>query len=305
MKPDVITLDVDMPIMNGIQAVRHIMIESQVPIVMLSSLYSHGEITFEALRLGVVDFLPKPSGAISKDIYDERANVLERVKIAAAVNLKNIRRVRLCEIDSREQLSQRYEYRALENIITIGTNLGGPNTVINIMSRLSPSLPAAVVVVEEISAKILPEFVNQFNLYTPWRVEVGHNNVILEPGVCYICSYHEPMIVKDNNAQACLTSHHDTEPLNALFKSASEVFEEHTIGVVLTGIGTDGSKGLSAIKQINGTTIAQSINTCVYPNLTDNAIEQGVIDHISDVEHIVENIEQSVLVPQKSSLIEA
>ena len=73
LKPDVITLDVDMPVMNGIQAVRHIMIECQVPIIMLSSLYNHGEITFEALRLGVVDFLPKPSGAISKDIHDERA----------------------------------------------------------------------------------------------------------------------------------------------------------------------------------------------------------------------------------------
>jgi len=85
LKPDVITLDVDMPVMDGIRAVRHIMIECPVPIVMLSSLSAHGEITFEALRLGVVDFLPKPSGAISKDIHRSRNEIIDRVKIAASV----------------------------------------------------------------------------------------------------------------------------------------------------------------------------------------------------------------------------
>ena len=296
LKPDVITLDVDMPVMNGIQAVRHIMIECQVPIIMLSSLYNHGEITFEALRLGVVDFLPKPSGAISKDIHDERANVVERVKIAASVNIKNIHRVGVCETDSRDRLTERYEYRGLDHAIVIGTTLGGPNTVINIMSRLSSELPAAVIVIEEISTKILPEFVKQFNNYTPWRVEVGNHNTILQAGVCYVCSYKNPLVVQFNeDAEPCLVEGTSNDlPINSLFSSASDVFEEHTVGVLLTGIGDDGADGFSSIKKKSGVTIAQTTNTCVYPNLTGNAIEHGVVDYVSDVSEIINNIEHAI-----------
>lgn len=302
LKPDVITLDVDMPVMDGISAVRHIMIESQVPIVMLSSLFSHGEITFEALRLGVVDFLPKPSGAISKDIHDERANIIDRVKIAADVKIDNIHRVGLCEVDSRERLAERYEYRGLDYLISIGTTLGGPNTVINIMSKLSPEIPAAVVVVAEISAQILPEFVKRFNQYTPWRVEVGADKTVLQPGVCYLCSYDDSLIVKTNNiGEPCLSSDEQiTEPLNDLFSSSSEVFENHSIGVLLTGVGSDGAKGLASIRRKSGVTIAQTTSTCVYPNLADYAIEQGVVDYESDVDDIVNRLEQVMLPGLKS-----
>ena len=296
LKPDVITLDVDMPVMDGIRAVRHIMIEAQVPIVMLSSLFSHGEITFEALRLGVVDFLPKPSGAISKDIHEERANIIDRVKIAADVNIENIHRVSLCEIDSRERLTERYEYRALDNIIAIGTTLGGPNTVINMMSKLSPELPAAVVVVEEIAPKILPDFVQKFNQYTPWRVEIGSDGLVIQSGVCYICSYKSPLIVDVNeNNEPCLKELlSSVEPLNDLFSSSANIFENHSIGVLLTGVGIDGAKGLAAIKKKSGVTIAQSTNTCVYPNLSDNAIGQGVVDFVYDVNEITQNLERHI-----------
>ena len=93
LQPDVITLDVDMPVMDGIKTVRHVMIESPVPIVMLSSLFSDGAITFEALRLGVVDFVPKPSGAISQDIHNAKQEILDRVKIAASMHIENSSRL--------------------------------------------------------------------------------------------------------------------------------------------------------------------------------------------------------------------
>lgn len=296
LKPDVITLDVDMPVMDGISTVRHIMIESQVPIVMLSSLFSHGDITFEALRLGVVDFLPKPSGAISKDIQTERENIIQRVKIAASVSLENIHRVGLSEVDSRERISQRYEYRGLENVIAVGTTLGGPNTVINMMSKISSEIPASIVVIEEIATKILPDFVQRFNKYTEWRVEVGEDDHVMQSGVCYLCSYKEPLTIQVNDdGEPCLKSNPvSTEPLNDLFTSAADVFDNHTIGVLLTGVGMDGAEGLSHIKKKSGVTIAQTTSTCVYPNLADNAIEQGVVDYVSDVEDIVKKIEQVI-----------
>lgn len=293
LQPDVITLDVDMPIMDGIRSVRHIMIEAPVPIVMLSSLFNHGEITFEALRLGVVDFMPKPSGAISKDIHEERNKIIDRVKIAADEDIEKVRRVRVCRLDKRDRLSERYEYRQLDYLIAIGTTLGGPNTIINLMSQLSPDLPAAVVVVQEISQKILPAFVEKFSEYTPWRVEVGIEGAVIEQGVCYICAYNNPLVVMNNqNNEYCLVSGNSPEePLNDLFTSAADAFNENSIGVLLTGIGSDGSKGFMSIKEKAGTTIAQSTETCVYPNLTHTAIEKGVVDTVSDANHLSQQIE--------------
>ncbi|MCP3688287.1 MAG: response regulator [Gammaproteobacteria bacterium] len=296
LKPDVVTLDVDMPVMDGISAVRHIMIYEPVPIVMLSSLFNHGDITFEALRLGVVDFLPKPSGAVSLDIHEQGHKIIDRVKIAAAENITNVRRVKLNKVDSTEHLSETYGYKDLELVITIGTTLGGPNTIIRLMSQLSPRLPAAVVVIQEVSANILPAFVQEFNKYTPWKVVAGLEGAILEPGHCYICSYSEPMIVAVNESQdAILRPGTDARhPLDALFISASETFEQNTIGVLLSGVGSEGQQGFQVIKAGAGTTIAQNTETCVYPNLTQCVIESGVVDVTADADQLAEQIENVI-----------
>jgi len=286
LNPDVVTLDVDMPVMDGIKAIRHIMIESPVPIVMLSSLFFHGDITFEALRLGVVDFLPKPSGAISTDIHSQGQQIIDRVKIAAAENISNVRRVKLNKVDVREHLAERYGYQALEGILTLGTTLGGPNTIIRIMSELPPEFPAAAVVVQEIEPKILPNFVKQFNEYTRWKVEAAQEDMVLEAGVCYVCSYKEPMVIgiNDDNEPCLKKGNSNAKPLDDLFTSAANVFDQHAVGVLLTGIGNDGQLGFTAIKKKHGTTIAQNTETCVYPNLAQCAIEEGVVDFVvSDV----------------------
>lgn len=294
--PDVVTLDVDMPVMDGIKTIRHIMIESPVPIVMLSSLFSHGDITFEALRLGVVDFLPKPSGAISRDIHDQRHHIVERVKIAASERIENVRRVKLNRQDLRDHLEERYGFQMLDYLITIGTTLGGPNTIIRLMSQLSAALPAAIVAVQEITPSILPEYAKQFNMYTPWRVEVGEENMVLEQGVCYLCSYQEPFMVQTNqNQEPCLKAISDSgKPLDVLFASAAEVFEQNTIGVLLTGVGDDGKEGFGYIKKKSGNTIAQNTNTCVYPNLTQGVIEQGLVDIVTGDSKLCEKIEALV-----------
>ena len=284
LRPDVVTLDVDMPVMDGIKTVRHIMIESPVPVVMLSSLSEHGDITFEAIRLGVVDFLPKPSGAISHDIHDVRQQIIDRVKIATSVTMKNVHRVKLNGHAAKDALCERYGYQEMDYIVTIGTTLGGPNTVIDLMSKLPSALPVTMVVIQEIAPKILPSFAKQFAEQTSWRVEAGEPGKMLEQGVCYICSNEQPLIVeRDANNKICLTEHAGQEqPLNALFSSASSIFGNNTIGVLLTGIGDDGTEGFSKIRDNSGITIAQSTDTCVYPNLTQCAIENGNVDYVVD-----------------------
>ena len=284
LNPDVITLDVDMPVMDGLRAVRHIMIESPVPIIMLSSLSTHGDITFEALRLGVVDFLPKPSGAISRDIYDVRSQIINRVKIATSVSMENIKRVKLPLRDEMPGLSERYGFHSLDYVVAIGTSLGGPNTIIRLMSHLPPTLPASVVAAQEISPKILPAFAKKFAEHSAWRVEVAEPGKELEQGVCYVSSIQEPVMVgRDADGKPCIiNAEKKNQPLNELFTSASRVFSQNSIGILLTGIGDDGSEGFEEIRANSGVTVAQSTNTCVYPNLTKCAIERGLADYIVD-----------------------
>jgi two-component system chemotaxis response regulator CheB len=295
LKPDVITLDVDMPIMDGLRAVRHIMLECPVPVVMLSSLFNNGTITFEALRLGVVDFLPKPSGAISQNIHTAKQQIIDRIKTAVSVNINNIHRVRVNLVDESHKLAT-YGFQTLEYLLLIGTNLGGPNTSIHIFSELSPKLATAAIVVQEISPKMLSAFTKEFNKYALWTVCEVTDGAVLEAGVCYVASNEYTLSIEINQLdQAVIKIHgHEDKPLDKLFSSAARVFGEHTIGVLLTGIGDDGSAGFKDIKDRAGVTIAQESNTCVYPNLTECAIERGLVDKVLLDKYLPSGIEASI-----------
>ncbi|MDJ0720000.1 MAG: chemotaxis protein CheB [Desulfobacterales bacterium] len=284
LDPDVVTLDIDMPIMDGLTSIRHIMIESPVPVVVLSSLFSDGAITFDALRLGVVDFIPKPSGAVSTDIEQSRQQLIDRIKLASAVNLDNIRRVRLNRWDRQAHFPDLYGYHPLEYLLTLGTTLSGPNTVIRMLANLPPTLPAAVVAVQEISPKIIGAFVEQFDASVPWRIREARDGMPIEQGTCYISSYQNAVRVATNSeGTPCLQSAGpDAVPLDMLFTSAAEVFQQNTVGVLLTGIGNDGAEGFGQIRECSGVTLAQDTQCCVYPNLTHNAIQQGTVDIVLD-----------------------
>lgn len=293
LQPDVITLDIDMPVMDGLTTIRHLMIESPVPIVVLSSMFSDGAITFDALRLGVVDFVPKPSGAISANIDQSKQQIIDRIKIAHSVNLTNIRRVRLPRWDSREKLAERYGFRTLDYLLTIGTSLSGPNTVIRLLTRLSPSLPAAVLVVQEISPQILKSFAKKFDEHVAWRVEIAEDGMPLEQGTCYISSNEDSVTVQTNGSGHVFlkVGARVEQPLNELFSSAARVFHQNTVGLLLTGIGDDGADGFAKIRQAAGVTLAQDVQCCVYPNLTHNAIQRGVVDTVTDETQLVSQIE--------------
>jgi len=295
LNPDVVTLDIDMPRMDGLAAIRHIMIESPVPVVVLSSLFSDGAVTFEALRLGVVDFVPKPSGAISEDMDKSRRQIIDRVKIASSVNFENIRRVRI-QPGTVKPVQPSPTAQAPDYLITLGTSLSGPNTVIRLLTRLSPTLPAAVVVVQEIAPQILPAFIQKFNEHVPWHIQIAKDGQILEPGVCYICSNEYALNIDRNESdQPCMYLGDAVDkPLNLLFDSAAEIFGPKAIGVMLTGVGDDGAEGFGHIKEEGGITIAQDMQCCVYPNLTQNAIEMGTVTTIADENQLPGVIENNI-----------
>ncbi len=292
-RPDVIVLDIDMPVMDGLTCIRQMMIRFPVPIVVLSSLFADGAITFDALRLGVVDFVPKPSGAISQNIDSAKKNLIARVKLAQSVNLDNVRRVRLSTHLDHDDLVDFYRFRTLDYLLAIGTTLSGPNTVVRLLSGLSPAIPAAVVVVQEISPKILSAFAAQFDRHVPWKVVAAENNMLLEQGTCYLSSTERKLAIRTDGRgdPRIVFTQTDMRPLDLLFTSAANVFQHNAIGLLLTGIGNDGAGGLVEIKKVSGVTVAQKAQTCVYPNLTDNAIRNGVVDIVLDESKLSATIE--------------
>lgn len=296
LQPDVITLDIDMPRMDGLAAIRHIMIESPVPVVVLSSLFSDGAVTFEALRLGVVDFVPKPSGAASEDMDRSRRQIIDRVKIASGVNFENIRRVRLQPNQPPASETTNPNDNGASHLIALGTNLSGPNTVIRLLTRLSPTLSTAMVVVQEIAPPILPAFVQQFNEYVPWDIQVAQEGQVIEKGGCYICSNEQSLHIETNEDNQKVLRLNDTvdQPLNTLFNSAAQNYQSNAVGVMLTGLGDDGAEGFVDIQAQGGMTIAQDMQCCVYPNLTQNAIDKGAVTKVVDETTLPDTIESSI-----------
>ncbi|MEN8139597.1 MAG: chemotaxis protein CheB [Thermodesulfobacteriota bacterium] len=293
LEPDVITLDMDMPVMDGIRAIRHIMIQCPVPIVVLSSLYDNGAITFEALRLGVVDFLPKPSGAVSRDIHVQGQHIIDRIRMATSVNINNVRRVRLnSEKEDQGLLSERFGFRPMDYLLAVGTSLSGPNTIIRLLAGLPASLPCGVVILMDIAPKILDSFVDKFNEYVHWHVQVAEEGQELAQGSCYLSSTAAPVViaVSDEGKPVLQMLAEDPAPIDRFFVSAAEQFKEQCVGLLLSGPGEDGAQGCQRIKEAGGTTIAQATDTCVYPNLSQNAISEGNIDLVREEAELVDSL---------------
>jgi len=297
LQPDVITLDIDMPVMNGITTIRHLMIESPVPIVVLSSLITDGAVTFDALRLGVADFVPKPSG--DTDLKNSKIGhqLIDRVKIACSMQLENVRRVRLPKKwNVKDRLEKLYRFYPLEYIIVIGTTLSGPNTVIRLLSMLSPTIPAAVVVLQEISPKIISSFVQKFDEHVTWKVEVAADKRIVEQGTCYIGSDETSLRLEMNEKGeiSLICGDRRDYPLNLLFSSSAKIFHQNTVGILLSGLGDDGTEGFAEIKKESGITMVKDVQCCVFPNLTDHAVRAGVVDIVSDDHKLADAIESFI-----------
>lgn len=294
LRPDVVTLDIDMPDMDGLTAVRHIMIQCPVPVVVFSSLFCYGDITFESMMLGVIDFVPKPSGVVSKDKNYLRKKIIDRVKNASGVNIGNVRRA--SKYPKSKGIAKTL-YTSLDNIITVGAGLSGTSSVIRLVSKLEPTLPAAIIAMLEVTPQILPSFVERFNEHVAWNVALVEDGQEIKPGVCYIGSNENAVRVglNDDNLPCFRLEGDMPDPLNVLFESACNIFDRNTIGVMLDGLGDDGAVGFSQIQTCHGVTLVPNTNCCVFPNLSQNAINRGTVSQVVDEAFLPRTINNSIM----------
>lgn len=295
LKPDVVTMDIQMPLMDGIQTTRQLMYEHPVPVVVISSAVEDPDlqVTFHALEEGAAAVLAKPPAPTHSAFNAACRDLVDTVRTMA--DLKVIRR-RLAngQLDWHPP-PKRHPIRCCE-IVAIATSTGGPQALTDILSALPADFPVPVVVVQHISEGFLHGMVEWLRGVCSIQCEVCQDAQALLPGHVYFAPDGKHLTLErlSTKLYARLL---DGEPIlrhlpsaNPLFQSVAQVCRSQAIGVILTGMGTDGANGLLKMRHSGSATLAQSPQSCIVPNMPQSAIELGAIGDIVPLHDIANRL---------------
>jgi two-component system chemotaxis response regulator CheB len=291
-QPDVITLDINMPVMDGITALSHIMTTRPVPVVMVSSLTDKGALaTFEALALGAVDYIAKPGGTISLSIGEIERELVAKVKAAARARLKPkgargslIEKLRE---DRKAVPKSAFVRRSIataeeECLVLIGVSTGGPSTLEEILPKLPADYPFPIIVAQHMPGPFTRPFAARMNSICALEVVEAHRPMELLPGTIYIGKGDADVVIA--NRAGKLMALPKPENSNFLWHPSVEILGrsalEHCeasslIGVMLTGMGYDGAEAFAEIKKQGGRTIAESEESAVVFGMPKELIDRG------------------------------
>ncbi|MGE6378081.1 protein-glutamate methylesterase/protein-glutamine glutaminase [Peribacillus muralis] len=314
LKPDVVTMDVEMPVMDGLQALNLIMNVCPTPVVMLSSTTKVGtDNTFAAMSSGAFDFVAKPSGAISLDLHKIKKELHEKVMAASRANVHKLRKNALNIEKSPEawgkhskiELDVPFKKRKIERnwsngndkVIIIGTSTGGPRALQTVLTGLPGDIDAPILVVQHMPPGFTHSLAARLNSLCEIHVKEAEEGELIQKGIAYIApgGFH----LEVRKAGMSWIVHLDKSELrnghrpsvDVLFESVSEMNEYAKIAVIMTGMGTDGANGLKRLKQRGfSKAIAESQETSIVFGMPKAAINTNLIDSIEDVEKIAKAI---------------
>src|ERR1700719_3870248 len=312
LKPDVITMDINMPHVDGLQATAEIMTTNPRPIVIVSSESHEGAAsTLRALELGAIEFVAKPSSAIDLDMQSVKEDLLRKVRMAAKVRVVRTASRLASTIQNAigsktpppapvsarlaptSGLDQRFP------VVVLAASTGGPATVMRIAPGFTRDFPAAVILVQHMPAAFTTQYAAQLAEFTGIRVKEAENNETLTPGTFYICPGGQHLRVM-NTGRIQLDG--NTGRLNGYLPNIDITMESVaafagplSIGVILTGMGNDGTAGASAIKSAGGMVLAQDEATSVIFGMPAEAIKAGAVSQVLGIDDIYAAIEKQVL----------
>jgi two-component system chemotaxis response regulator CheB len=305
LEPDVVTLDINMPVMDGLTALGYIMIERPTPTVVISSLTREGTITtLQALELGAVDFVAKPSGTISPDIETLSEEIVAKVRIAARSHLRRRRRPLPARPGGHLPSLTPHSLSPFEArvIVAIGVSTGGPRTLLDILPQLPPDFPSPIAIVQHMPPRFTAAFAQRLDEQCAVTVKEAHHHEPLQPGHVYIAPGGHHMRVAWSTLRGEPVIHLSDTPrdtlfrpsVDVLFESVANLYGRHAVGVLLTGMGTDGAEGMVRIRQAGGITIAESEETAVVFGMPRAAIERGGADIIAPSTIISKEIARAI-----------
>jgi len=288
LQPDVVTLDLEMPRMDGLETLRMIMRGAPMPVIVFSTHSKEGAYsTFKALALGAIDFVAKPQDAAAGNLEPVASQLAEKIKVAKrAGGPKTIPKT---APEQQAASSKKRAGRAAlppNRVIAIGISTGGPNALQYLLSQIPGDFPATFVIVQHMPEGFTDMFARRLDECCALDVQEAKSGDLLVAGRVLICPGNRHMMVR-RMPRGEMVVLSDTPPINGhrpsadvLFHSVAQEFGLTSVGIIMTGMGEDGAEGIGAIKASGGMTIAQSEDTCVVSGMPRAAIQKGYIQKI-------------------------
>jgi len=292
LQPDIVTLDLEMPRMDGLETLRMIMRSAPLPVIVFSTHSKEGAYsTFKALALGAIDFVAKPRNAAAGNLEPVALQLAEKIKVAKrAGGRKSIPRTVLEAPPS----SNKHSRPAIppNRIIAIGISTGGPNALQYLLTQFPADFPATFVVVQHMPEGFTDMFARRLDECCSLDVHEAKSGDLLIAGRVLICPGNRHMMVR-RMPRGEMVVLSDTPPINGhrpsadvLFHSVAQEFGLTSVGIIMTGMGEDGAEGIGAIKAAGGMTIAQSEETCVVGGMPRAAMVKGYVQKVLPLESL-------------------
>lgn len=311
-KPDVLTLDVEMPKMDGITFLNKLMTHYPIPTIMVSSLTQEGcDATLKALEVGAVDFVAKPTSRIGSDVENVIGELYTKIKYASKAKVR-LRQKNTVEGNGNNNHSQTIHsqahsgtqpdngknytvFKGTNKVIFIGASTGGTEALKEVLIKMPPDSPA-IAIVQHMPEMFTKAFAKRMDSLCSITVKEGKNGDSLIQGQAIIAPGNYHMSIRRNGAMYRIETnqeapiHHQRPAVDVLFDSASKYVGPNAIGVIMTGMGSDGATGLLNMKESGAKTIAQDEDSCVVFGMPKEAIKLGAADKIVPLNKIPENI---------------
>lgn len=300
LKPDIITADLEMPVMNGFTFLRILMSRMPIPVIVVSSRDDDANV-FKALEFGAVDFLSKPTARISKDLLTIEKEIISKVRMVSELRMDNLKKRVELKKSATKDLKKESKYivseeRGIYEILAIGSSTGGPPALQSIFTSLPKDFPLSVVVSQHMPPGFTRAFADRLNRMTNLDVKeaeagdkIARGRVLIAPGGTHMTFFKDgedtlvninPKSINDVYAPS----------VDKMFSSVSEHYENKSIGLVLTGMGADGKKGVIALKGSGGYVMAESEETAIVYGMPKEAVKTGKVDKILPLEKIPNEI---------------
>jgi two-component system chemotaxis response regulator CheB len=303
LDPDVVILDIHMPRMDGLQTLRYVMRRRPLPVIMFSSVTTaQAEVTLRALRLGAVDFVTKPTRNLTENLRFLTSELVKKVKAAKEAKLQPLRNHRgvltaetISEKKAVPKSPQRERLPVSDDtaLVVIGCSTGGPAALEKIIPSLPDDLPGAIGIVHHMPEPFSRIFAKNLDQMSALRVKVAEDGEPFRTGEVLMAPGDANLRVVRQGGQVVVNLERPREnqlgwmsSIDLFFCSAARAMKNRTLGILLTGMGRDGAKGMAAIKIVGGTTIAEDESSAVVFGMPKAAIESGAVDSIAPLGQI-------------------
>lgn len=290
-RPDLITLDLEMPLMDGFTFLRWIMSSIPTPVIVVSA-QEADENVFRAMDYGAVDFVVKPTRYASTQLEDIKADLIEKVLAVPLLAMKKVKERMESQAAAVKEPTARSAPTERPRIIGIASSTGGPPAIQSILSEIPRNFDVPILIAQHMPGSFTALFAERLNKYTPLHVKEARDEDLIMPGEVYVAPGGKHLSIERRGTRfVTRLKHRDIDPrytpsANVLLRSIAMEAEARSVGLVLTGMGDDGKEGMKLIKDKGGITIAESDKTAIIFGMPQEAIKAGIVDFILPLHEI-------------------